>query len=176
MQDSEQENLNARLPLHDNDSGKSSEQLAEEIEGELVENPIVLERLLERPQFRAIVSQTYFRGPLPPPSMLREYNDIVAGAAERIMARSEKEQAHRHEMQNKTVTGTISKDKRGQWMAYSITLLILLIATVFAWRGNTVFAGTLITVDLIGLASVFVMGRGSGPSRKTPTPNNNEEE
>ncbi|EBG2415162.1 DUF2335 domain-containing protein [Salmonella enterica] len=176
MQDSEQENLNASLPLHDNDSGKSSEQLAEEIEGELVENPIVLERLLERPQFRAIVSQTCFRGPLPPPSMLREYNDIVAGAAERIMVRSEKEQAHRHEMQNKTVTGTINKDKRGQWMAYSITLLILLIATIFAWRGNTVFAGTLITVDLIGLASVFIMGRVSGPTRQAPTPNNNEEE
>ncbi|EFC9335580.1 TPA: DUF2335 domain-containing protein [Escherichia coli] len=176
MQDLEQENLNASLPLHDNDSCKSSEQLAKEIEGELVENPNVLEQLLERPQFRAIVSQTYFRGPLPPPSMLREYDDIVEGAAERIMARSEKEQAHRHEMQKTTVTGTIKKDRRGQWMAYSITLLILLIATVFAWKGNTVFAGTLITVDLIGLASVFIMGRASGLSRQMPTPDTNEEE
>jgi uncharacterized membrane protein len=159
MQDSEEENLNVNLPQQDSDLEQDSEQIAEKIEGELVENPVVLERLLERPQFKAILSQSFFSGPLPPPAMLREYNEIVPGGAERIMARSEKEQAHRHEMQNKTVTGTINRDKRGQWMAYSITLLILLIAAVFAWRGDTVFSGALITIDLIGLASVFIMGR-----------------
>ncbi|HBL8964127.1 DUF2335 domain-containing protein [Enterobacter hormaechei] len=160
--------------MQDSETDKSSEQLAEQIEGELVENPVVLERLLERPQFKAIISQSFFRGPLPPPTMLREYNDIVANGAERIMARSEKEQAHRHQMQDKTVTGTINKDRRGQWMAYSITLFILLIATVFAWRGNTVFAGTLITVDLIGLASVFIMGRVASPSRPSSKMNDDE--
>ncbi|WP_238556041.1 hypothetical protein [Dickeya sp. NCPPB 3274] len=36
---------------------------------------------------------------------------------------------------------------------------LLFIATLFAWKGEMVFAGTLITLDLIGLASVFVIGR-----------------
>lgn len=174
MQDSEPENKNASLPLQDSDTEKSSEQIAELIEGELVENPVVLERLLERPQFKSIVSQSIFRGPLPPPLMLREYNDIVDNGAERIMARSEKEQEHRHKMQAQTVTGAINKDRRGQWMAFSITILILVIATIFAWKGNTVFAGTLITIDLIGLASVFIMGRVTTPPRQTPKGNDDE--
>lgn len=174
MQESEQESLNASSLQQNKSCDAASEQLAEKIEGELVENPVVLERLLERPQFKAIISQSSFRGPLPPPSMLREYNEIVVNGAERIMARSEKEQAHRHEMQRKTVTGAIEKDKRGQWMAFAITVFILLIATVFAWRGNTVFAGTLITVDLIGLASVFIMGR-TGNSKRPLSKSNDEE-
>ncbi|HEJ7902499.1 TPA: DUF2335 domain-containing protein [Serratia marcescens] len=151
------------LPESDETSSESTE-LVDKIEHELVENPVVLERLLDRPQVMAMVSRSAFRGPLPPPAMLREYNDIVPGAAERILERSEKEQAHRHRVTEKSVDGAIGKDKRGQWMAYSITLIILAIATLFALKGQTVFAGTLITVDLIGLASVFAIGRISKSS------------
>lgn len=166
MQDSEQEKQDVSLSQSGDDQEQATEEKVKEIEGELVENPKVLERLLERPQFMAIVSQSSFRGPLPPPSMLREYNEIVDNGAERIMVRSEKEQAHRHSMQSKTVTGNIDKDKRGQWMAFIITMVILAIATLFAWKGNTVFAGALITVDLIGLASVFIIGRSGSPRPK----------
>lgn len=149
------------------DTCSQSTELIDKIEHELVENPVVLERLLDRPQVMAMVSRTAFRGPLPPPAMLREYNDIVPGAAERILERSEKEQAHRHRVTEKSVDGAIRKDRRGQWMAYSITLIILAIATVFSLKGQTVFAGTLITVDLIGLASVFAIGRISKSSSDT---------
>lgn len=134
-------------------------ELALKIEEELNENPVVLERLLSRPQFRAIISQQSFRGPLPPPAMLRAYNEIVENGAERIMAKGEIEQAHRHAVKNKIVDGTLARDTRGQWMAYTITVFILIIAAFFAWKGNTVFAGTLITIDLISLASVFLLGR-----------------
>lgn len=146
------------------ETSSESTQLVDKIEHELVENPVVLERLLDRPQVMAMVSRSAFRGPLPPPSMLREYNDIVPGAAERILERSEKEQAHRHRVTEKSVDGAIGKDRRGQWMAFAITILILVIAVVFALRGETWFAGTLITVDLIGLASVFAIGRISKSS------------
>lgn len=134
-------------------------ELVSKIESELVENPILVERLLDRPKVMAIVSRTAFRGPLPPPAMLREYKDIIPNGAERIMAMSEKEQEHRHTVTKTAVGGSVQKDKRGQWMAYSITLIILAIATFFAGKGQTVFAGTLITIDLIGLASVFAIGR-----------------
>ncbi|WP_419715582.1 hypothetical protein [Dickeya chrysanthemi] len=44
-------------------------------------------------------------------------------------------------------------------MAFAITMAILVITTFFAWKGEMVFAGTLITLDLIGLACVFIIGR-----------------
>ncbi len=142
-----------------NRENEEAQALAEKVESTLIENPVFLERLLARPQIQAIVSSTFFRGPLPPPEMLKEYDNIVPNGAERIMAKSEREQAHRHRITEKGLDGEISRDKRGQWMAFAITMTILAIATFFAWKGEMVFAGTLITLDLIGLASVFVIGR-----------------
>ncbi|MGX9311971.1 DUF2335 domain-containing protein [Pantoea ananatis] len=174
MQGSEPKQQSASWPLAEeeieNTAAKEdaeTTELALKIEEELNENPVVLERLLSRPQFRAIISQQSFRGPLPPPAMLREYNEIVENGAERIMAKGEKEQAHRHAVKDKIVDGTLARDTRGQWMAFTITVFVLAIAAIFAWKGNTVFAGTLITIDLIGLASVFLLGRTSiSPSEK----------
>jgi len=94
MQGSEPKQQSASWPLAEEDA--ETTELALKIEEELNENPVVLERLLSRPQFRAIISQQSFRGPLPPPAMLREYNEIVENGAERIRAKGEKEQAHRH--------------------------------------------------------------------------------
>ncbi|WP_323744634.1 DUF2335 domain-containing protein [Yersinia sp. Marseille-Q5920] len=132
-------------------------ELVDKIESELIEQPEVLERLLEKPSIKRQISM--FQGPLPPPQMLSQYEKILPGAAERIFSLTEREQAARHGIQDKAINGAIGKDRRGQWMAYSITLFILVIAVVFAWRGDKWFAGTLITLDLIGLASVFAIGR-----------------
>lgn len=95
----------------------------------------------------------------PSPDALKNYEEILPGCAERIFSFREKEQAFRHEKQKKAVDGLISRDRRGQWMGFSITMFILIIATVFALKGEMLFAGTLITVDLVGLVAVFVIGR-----------------
>lgn len=95
----------------------------------------------------------------PSPEVLKSYESILPGCAERVFAFREKEQVFQHEKQKKTLDGLINRDKRGQWMGFSITIFILIIATVFAFRGEMLFAGTLITIDLVGLVSVFAIGR-----------------
>ncbi|MCS2146891.1 DUF2335 domain-containing protein [Scandinavium manionii] len=133
---------------------------ADRIEKELAANPELVNALLESGHFQAMVRhETSFSGPLPPPEIIRDYDQILPGGAERIFAMAEKEQAHRHEMDSTAVNGAIRKDKRGQWMGFSIAFIILAIASVFAWRGNTTFAGSLIAIDLLGLVSIFVLGR-----------------
>lgn len=44
-----------------------------------------------------------FRGPLPPPSLLNEYDSIVPGSAKDIVEMVKKEQEHRHYIQKKQV-------------------------------------------------------------------------
>ncbi|WP_406707032.1 hypothetical protein [Sodalis sp.] len=51
--------------------------------------------------------------------------------------------------------------RRGQWMGFGITVLILLIACYFAYTGSSAFAMALVTIDLVALAAVFVIGRRS---------------
>ncbi|CDH05681.1 conserved hypothetical protein [Xenorhabdus bovienii str. oregonense] len=99
--------------------------------------------------------------PLPSPDVLKNYESILSGCAERILSFREKEQRFRHDNQKKALDSMITKDKRGQWMGFSIAMFILTIATIFAFKGEMLFAGTLITIDLVGLAAVFAIGRKS---------------
>ncbi|WP_240727682.1 DUF2335 domain-containing protein [Escherichia sp. E3659] len=85
----------------------SEEQKDNELVSRVIENPEVLNRVLDSPQGRAIVCQ-HFQGPVPPPSMLKEYEQLIPGLANRLVELTEKEQAHRH----KTVADSIKITKK----------------------------------------------------------------
>ncbi|CDG21779.1 conserved protein of unknown function [Xenorhabdus poinarii G6] len=102
---------------------------------------------------------SYCVGSFPSPDELKNYESILPGYTERVFSLREKEQVFQHEKQNKALNGLINRDRRGQWMGFFIAIFILIVATIFAFRGEMLFAGTLITIDLVGLAAVFVLGR-----------------
>lgn len=52
-----------------------------------------------------------FEGPIPPPALLREYDNILPGAAERIIAMAENEGRHRQALENKAVEANIEAQK-----------------------------------------------------------------
>lgn len=45
------------------------------------------------------IQASFMSGPLPPPEIMRGYNEILPGAAERIVAVFESEVAHRHDLE-----------------------------------------------------------------------------
>lgn len=139
------------------DSSKSLNE--EQIKGELLQHPEMLERLLERPEIKAVIRKESFSGPLPPPQVLAGYDDVVAGAAERILAMAEKEQLHRHEMDSTALLGEINNDKRGQRFGLGIAVLFGVIALVLGLSGKQWLGGIIATVDLVALVMVFVLGR-----------------
>lgn len=100
-----------------------------------------------------------FSGPLPSPRILREYNEILPGAAERTFVMSEKEQTHRHEMDNKIVNGTQKQTTRGQWIGASLVIVLAAIAFVLGMTGHDWLAGAIFTTTIISVAIVFVLNR-----------------
>lgn len=46
---------------------------------------------------------TYFSGPLPAPETLHQYNQILPGAADRVIGLAEREAAHRHLMEGRMI-------------------------------------------------------------------------
>ncbi|EAC2128464.1 DUF2335 domain-containing protein [Escherichia coli] len=130
------------------------EQKDNELVSRVIENPEVLNRVLDSPQVRAIVCQ-HFQGPVPPPSMLKKYDQLVPGLANRLVELTEKEQAHRH----KTVADSIDIARDGQTKAFWLAILIILAATVFGVMGETVLAGTLVSIDLVALVTAFIVGK-----------------
>src|SRR3990172_8085462 len=70
---------------------------------------------LQPAQVRQVQLQQW-SGPLPAPADLEQFNQIIPNGAERILAMSEKEQAHRINYETTGLTATIQESRRGQYL------------------------------------------------------------
>lgn len=52
-------------------------------------------------------AQVSYSGPLPPPAALKQYEDITAGLADRIVQMAESEMTHRHQIEAKAIDADI---------------------------------------------------------------------
>ena len=59
------------------------------------------------------VQQTSFSGPLPPPEILAQYEQILPGAADRLFMMAERQAAHRMELETTVVKGNVLAQHRG---------------------------------------------------------------
>ena len=51
-------------------------------------------------QYVAEVIQSEFRGPIPPPSIIKGYEEVLPGSADRIIKMAEKQMSHRQDMES----------------------------------------------------------------------------
>lgn len=66
-----------------------------------------------------------FSGPLPHPKILREYNNICPGAADRILQLAEKQMEHRHDMEKTLIRSNSRNSFLGILFAFLLGLLII---------------------------------------------------
>jgi uncharacterized membrane protein len=157
-----------QLTQQDDKSNQELDHFVEEVEAQVIKNPEILERMLDKPEIMELVVQHAFQGPIPPPAMLAQYNEVVPGLANRLVVLTEKEQAHRHKWMDGNLALKSGTVKRGQWMAFILAIIILFMAFFFANKGDTTFAGILVTLDLVGLASIFIAGRVGKKDNENP--------
>jgi len=94
-----------------------------------------------------------FSGPLPPPELLKGYGELMPDLPERIVAMVEKEQAHKHNRENKTMEYVRNDVRRGQILGALVSLGSLATAGFCAWIGAPwiIVVGTI----LPGLSTFF---------------------
>ncbi len=68
-----------------------------------------------------------FSGPLPPPNILSGYEKVLPGSADRIIKMAETQIAHRQGLEKEVIKSNIKNEKVGMWLAFSLTVLLLLI-------------------------------------------------
>ena len=107
----------------------------------------------------AMLQQTSYRGPLPHPEILKGYENILSGAAERVFAMAESQQKHRMAMEETIVNNQIRQSKNGQIWGGFLAVLFGLISFAFAFLGYPTLAGITLTTTIIGLATIFVLNR-----------------
>lgn len=105
-------------------------------------------------------------GLLPHPVVLEQYNRILPNASDRIISMAEKEQEHRHKMQEKLIDAQIldtklerNEKRLEQIFGLSISIVSILSGSVTAISGFPWAGGVIGSAGVVGLVSVFVLGR-----------------
>lgn len=158
----------AEEPLQQPPTGENEKQQSlpqEQINKELQKFKESIEDLPEeiRSAARALIvafeQRTSWRGPLPPPDKLKEYNEAVQNGAERILQMAERQAEHRMAMERQVIPEDQRQSRYGQVFALIIALAFLVVSGLLIWDGHEVSGTILGTVDLVALCTAFIFGR-----------------
>lgn len=98
-------------------------------------------------------------GPLPSPEVLKKYDELLPGTAERIISMAERQSAHRVELEKKVIPRQLNESTRGQILGFIIALVFGAASYSLGMNGHDILAGTLGGTTLISLTTTFVVGR-----------------
>lgn len=109
----------------------------------------------------AISSRTTsaFQGPLPPPNILRDYEDIVPGSAAKIIDWADSERSHRHRTETTIVRAETTRDLRGQLLAALVALAGFSVAAFALYLDHAGVAALITAMDIGGMVAAFIYGR-----------------
>jgi uncharacterized membrane protein len=106
-------------------------------------------------------SVTAYQGPIPSPSMLREYDTILPGAADRIIAMAEAQSRHRQELESKAIASDIANSRTGLHYGLTIGLAAIIGGCLCIALGYQVGGSIIGGTGLTSLVGVFVYGSAS---------------
>lgn len=104
-----------------------------------------------------------FSGPVLPPTILKQYNDIDPTFANRLIELTEKEQTHRHKSDHELLVVQSDDFKRnytyrmrGQLYGFVISIVSIVCGVFLVSTDHEVFGGLLSLSSIAVLAGVFV--------------------
>lgn len=110
-------------------------------------------------ELRVALEARSFSGPLPPPELLAQYNQVLPGAAERIFAMAEAQQSHRHSMEKTIVAANIAAQKLGALLGFFLVLIVASCGVYLIASGKPVGGLAAIVTALSSLVAVFIYGK-----------------
>lgn len=128
------------------------------VEGGKLPPAEVLKRLPESVR-AAVVESAACPGPLPPPTMYREYDEVLPGSADRILRMAEKEQAHRIGWEDEALHQASQHGDLGLWSGFLIAVFALLTAGLVAINGHDLVAGIIGCTGIAGAVAGLVHER-----------------
>jgi uncharacterized membrane protein len=98
-------------------------------------------------------------GPLPDGETIKVYNEQIPNGGDRIMTTVEKQLEHRVKLETYGIRRTFNQSGTGQWMAFLIAIFFGFVAWDLGKDGKEWLAGVVAGVDIVGLVTVFILGR-----------------
>ena len=103
-------------------------------------------------------------GPIPPPSMMEQYEGTLPGSADRILKMAENQSEHRQWIEKKKLSFSNREVHLGQVLGFAIGVIAIITGGYTALNGAPISGGFIGTAGVVGLVSIFVIGS----SRKPP--------
>ena len=108
--------------------------------------------------FRQTTLDARFEGPLPPPSILAQYDQVAPGAAERILGMAERQSSHRIALEARVVSSDVVRSYLGLLLGFVVVIVFGVIAWDLIKDDHTIPGTFLGTVDIGSLGGLFVYG------------------
>lgn len=99
-----------------------------------------------------------YSGPVPHPSILKGFEEIVPGSAKQILDDAHGQTVHRQTMERNALRWEGCRSTGGLLAGASISVLGLLLAYFAIMAGHDVAGATIATVDWGAIVAVFVTG------------------
>ena len=105
------------------------------------------------------IEASYHSGPLPPAEDFEHYNNVLPGAADRIMKMAEQQATHRRSIEAAVITGNIKAQARGQSLGALVVIAAMLIGGFLIYSGRPTEGFVSMFTPLAVIAGLFVWGR-----------------
>lgn len=99
-----------------------------------------------------------FAGPLPPPLYLDKYEQILPGAADRIITMAECQSKHRQEIENKVISSDVRNSQLGLIFAFILGLAGLGSGFYLIYSGKIIEGSIFGGITIVSLTSTFIYG------------------
>lgn len=102
-----------------------------------------------------------FKGPIPPAFMLKEYEEVLSGSAERILSMAERQSMHRQEIEKTVIKSKSISEILGVVFAGLIALAAIAGGLFLIYSGLSIEGFISILATLGSLVGVFIYGTKS---------------
>lgn len=129
---------------------------------------------IQRPQSQTrearldfVVEAEQFSGPIPHPDLLRQYEEIAEGSANRILKMAEEQGAHRRHLERTHLQQAGQRANLGLWLGFVVSIVAIVAGTVIILAGHEAWGFSLILGDILLLAAAFITGKVSQSRERT---------
>lgn len=112
-----------------------------------------------------LVHQEAYQGPLPHPDLLVKYEEIIPGSAERILSMAEKEQQHRHQLENEVIKKEIAQKGRGLNFGFTLALLIIVVGAYLLIIDKSLQGFSLILGSIAMIITPFFFNKNNNQNK-----------
>jgi uncharacterized membrane protein len=118
-------------------------------------------------QITALYMEESFSGPIAHPNHLRQYENILPGAADRIIKMAESSMEHSRAIQTTAIAAEIKDTKDGRSYGFWALIALIVAATICGMSGHEIIAGAFLGTGVLGTIGLFVKSwRADGDPKK----------